>query len=85
MTPRHFDLICFDWDGTLFDSTVVIARAIQQAVVDVGGTRPSAQDAAFVIGLERPHVLPALTHVGQAWFGIAIAAAYAYLGIKSAN
>lgn len=37
---------------------------------------------AFVIGLLRPDALPALTHVGQAWFGIAVAAAYAYLGIK---
>ena len=60
MTPRHFDLICFDWDGTLFDSTVVIARAIQQAVVDVGGKRPSDADAAYVIGLG---VGPALAHV----------------------
>lgn len=52
MTDIHrFDLICFDWDGTLFDSTAIIARCIQQAVVDMGGTRPSAQDAAFVIGL----------------------------------
>lgn len=51
MDARHFDLICFDWDGTLFDSTAIITRCIQQAVVDVGGKRPSAQDAAFVIGL----------------------------------
>lgn len=52
MNDAHrFDLICFDWDGTLFDSTAIIARCIQQAVVDMGGTRPSAQDAAFVIGL----------------------------------
>ncbi|MFT4195788.1 HAD family hydrolase, partial [Ottowia sp.] len=38
--PRQFDLICFDWDGTLFDSTAIIVRSIQQAVVDVGGARP---------------------------------------------
>ncbi|HEX5352951.1 MAG TPA: hypothetical protein VFW60_02620 [Rhodanobacteraceae bacterium] len=41
--------------------------------------------AAFVIGLERPDALPALTNVGQAWFGVAVAAAYAYLGIKPAS
>lgn len=40
---------------------------------------------AFVIGLLRPDALPALTHVGQAWFGIAVAAAYAYLGIRPAG
>ena len=49
--PRRFDLICFDWDGTLFDSTALITRCIQQAVVDVGGARPSDAAAAHVIGL----------------------------------
>lgn len=49
--PRRFDLIAFDWDGTLFDSTAIIVRCIQQAVADVGGTVPSDRDAAFVIGL----------------------------------
>ncbi len=39
---------------------------------------------AFVIGLQRPDGLPALTSAGQAWFGVAVAAAYAYLGIKPA-
>ena len=49
--PRLFDLICFDWDGTLFDSTAIITRCIQQAVVDVGGARPTDQAASFVIGM----------------------------------
>ncbi len=49
--PRRFDLIAFDWDGTLYDSTRVIIRCIQEAVVDVGGARPSESDAAWVIGL----------------------------------
>ena len=48
---RQFDLIAFDWDGTLFDSTGSITRCIQLAVRDVGGRVPSDQDAAFVIGL----------------------------------
>ena len=48
---RQYDLIAFDWDGTLFDSTAVIARSIQLAVRDVGGTVPSDRDAAFVIGM----------------------------------
>ena len=29
--PRQFDLIVFDWDGTLFDSTALITRCIQAA------------------------------------------------------
>ena len=48
---RAFDLLAFDWDGTLFDSTAIIARCIQLAVHDVGGTVPSAQEASHVIGM----------------------------------
>ncbi|WP_291015296.1 HAD-IA family hydrolase [Hydrogenophaga sp.] len=51
MRPRQFDLIAFDWDGTLFDSTALIARCIQAAVRDVGGTVPNDQDASYVIGM----------------------------------
>ena len=50
MTTRNFDrkydLIAFDWDGTLFDSTAIITRSIQAAVVDVGGAKPSDHDAS---------------------------------------
>lgn len=56
---RQFDLIAFDWDGTLFDSTAIIARCIQAAVADVGGTVPSDKDAAYVIGLG---LMQALAH-----------------------
>ena len=49
--PRRFDLIAFDWDGTLFDSTALIARCIQDACRDLGIDVPSDQDAAYVIGL----------------------------------
>jgi len=49
--PIRFDLIAFDWDGTLYDSTRLIVRCIQAAVIDVGGAKPSENDAAWVIGL----------------------------------
>ena len=49
--PRRFDLIAFDWDGTLFDSTAIIVRCIQAAVRDVGGVVPTDQAAAYVIGM----------------------------------
>ena len=49
--PRRFDLIVFDWDGTLFDSTALIARCIQAACADVGTAVPSDRDASYVIGL----------------------------------
>lgn len=51
MSARKFDLIAFDWDGTLFDSTAAISRSIQLAVADVGGTVPSDEQAAYVIGM----------------------------------
>jgi phosphoglycolate phosphatase len=49
--PRQFDLIVFDWDGTLFDSTALITRSIQAACADVGALVPSDRDASFVIGM----------------------------------
>jgi phosphoglycolate phosphatase len=58
-SPRRFDCITFDWDGTLFDSTAIIVRCIQEAVREVGGTVPSDKAAAYVIGLG---LMQALAH-----------------------
>lgn len=49
--PRQFDLIVFDWDGTLYDSTALITRSIQSACADVGAAVPSNEAASYVIGL----------------------------------
>ena len=49
--PRQFDLIVFDWDGTLFDSTALITRCIQAACADVGVAVPSDAQASYVIGM----------------------------------
>ena len=57
--PRRFDCIAFDWDGTLFDSTAIIVRSIQEAVREVGGTVPSDEQASYVIGLG---LMQALAH-----------------------
>lgn len=57
--PRQYDLIAFDWDGTLFDSTKIIVRCIQKAVADVGGAMPTDQAAAYVIGMG---LMEALAH-----------------------
>ncbi|MCA0177955.1 MAG: HAD-IA family hydrolase [Proteobacteria bacterium] len=51
MRPRRFDLIAFDWDGTLFDSTALIVRCIQAACVDVDAPAPTREQAAWVIGM----------------------------------
>jgi len=63
--PRRFDLIVFDWDGTLFDSTALITRCIQAAAADLGLPVPSDERAAYVIGLglreALQHAVPELT------------------------
>ena len=59
MTPRRFDHIAFDWDGTLFDSTAIISRCIQAAVRDVGGKEPTYEAASYVIGMG---LMQALAH-----------------------
>jgi phosphoglycolate phosphatase len=51
LPPPRFDLIAFDWDGTLFDSTALIVRCIQAACRDVGHTVPTDEQAAYVIGM----------------------------------
>lgn len=62
--PRRFRLIVFDWDGTLVDSTSIIARALQAACRDVGEPMPEDARATYVIGLgladALAHVAPAL-------------------------
>jgi phosphoglycolate phosphatase len=48
---RCFRLIVFDWDGTLADSTAIIAQAIQEALRDMGEAVPDVGAARYVIGL----------------------------------
>jgi phosphoglycolate phosphatase len=46
-----YDLVIFDWDGTLMDSTRLIATSLQAACRDIGADEPSLEEALFVIGL----------------------------------
>lgn len=48
---ERFDLVVFDWDGTLSDSTAAIVRAIQDAAADLGLPVPDDATASHVIGL----------------------------------
>jgi len=48
---RNFDLLIFDWDGTLIDSTGAIVEAIQSACKDLDLPVPSDECASHVIGL----------------------------------
>ena len=51
MNKNKFNLIVFDWDGTLYDSTAVIINSIQRASADLGYRIPGSDLAASVIGL----------------------------------
>lgn len=48
---RQFELIVFDWDGTLMDSAGLIVDSIQAAARDLGLTPPTNERARHVIGL----------------------------------
>jgi phosphoglycolate phosphatase len=48
---KRYDLIVFDWDGTVMDSTAVIAGSIQAACRDLGLEVPDDETARHVIGL----------------------------------
>jgi phosphoglycolate phosphatase len=64
-----YELIIFDWDGTLMDSTELIAASLQAACADLGLAVPSDGDARFVIGLNLAdtldHVAPGLDAARQ--------------------
>ena len=63
--PRRFDLVVFDWDGTLFDSTALIVHGIQAACRDLGLPVPDDERASWVIGLSlrsaMEHAVPTIT------------------------
>lgn len=46
-----YELVVFDWDGTLLDSAAAIVQAIQSACADLELPIPSEQQARHVIGL----------------------------------
>ena len=51
MARKKFDLLVFDWDGTLMDSTATIVNCIQAAARDLDLPVPDHKTASHVIGL----------------------------------
>jgi phosphoglycolate phosphatase len=49
--PNRFELLVFDWDGTLMDSAEAIIASIQLSCRDLGLPVPERERAAHVIGL----------------------------------
>jgi phosphoglycolate phosphatase len=60
--PKRFELLVFDWDGTLMDSAGAIVASLQGACSDLGLPVPSEEGARYVIGLglqdAMAHILP---------------------------
>ncbi|MDO9243785.1 MAG: HAD-IA family hydrolase [Rhodocyclaceae bacterium] len=48
---KRYELIVFDWDGTLMDSAGAIAQSVQAAACDLGLEPPSDERARHIIGL----------------------------------
>lgn len=58
--PKQFDLLVFDWDGTLMDSAATIVASIQAASRDIGVDEPSDEAARHIIGLGLNEAIAAL-------------------------
>ncbi|MFM8444003.1 MAG: HAD-IA family hydrolase [Methylococcus sp.] len=56
----RYDLLIFDWDGTLFDSIGWIVACLQQAARASGFAVPSDAAARSVIGLSLPQAMQTL-------------------------
>ena len=61
---QQFDLVVFDWDGTVMDSTGTIVTCIQEAARELGYEVPHDSVASYVIGLglndALQHAVPSL-------------------------
>ncbi len=58
--PQRYDLLIFDWDGTLMDSAGAIVAAIQNACRDLGLAVPADKACRSIIGLGLSEALAAL-------------------------
>ncbi|HEY6281383.1 MAG TPA: HAD-IA family hydrolase [Burkholderiales bacterium] len=62
--PKRFELLVFDWDGTLTDSADLIVASMQVACIDIGLPVPDADQVRHIIGLgfkeALEHLLPML-------------------------
>lgn len=68
----RYRLVIFDWDGTVMDSTGLIAECIQLAAADCGLAPPSTIEAKHIIGLgildSTKMLFPALDETGLRYF-----------------
>jgi haloacid dehalogenase superfamily, subfamily IA, variant 1 with third motif having Dx(3-4)D or Dx(3-4)E len=58
--PRQYELLIFDWDGTLMDSAGFIVDSIQRACADLGIPVPDERACRRIIGLGLQQALQTL-------------------------
>jgi phosphoglycolate phosphatase len=74
--PARFELVVFDWDGTLMDSEARIVACIQAAFQDIGRPPPSREAAGDIIGLGLDDAMARLWPEADADQRAAVAAHY---------
>jgi phosphoglycolate phosphatase len=71
---NRYDLIVFDWDGTIMDSTGLIAECVQLAARERGLPVPTTEAAKSIIGLgihaSTARLFPHLNHTEQTEFAL---------------
>jgi len=60
MKKRNFELLVFDWDGTLMDSEVRIVECVRAAVAELGLEVPPDSSIRNIIGLGLTEAITAL-------------------------
>lgn len=52
-----YDLVVFDWDGTVMDTTATIAAGFRHAAAELGYRVPTEEEVRSVIGLDWPSAI----------------------------
>lgn len=60
MTHKKYELIIFDWDGTIINSEAHIIHSMKMAISDEGLEIPSQQNIRHIIGLSLTRAIEAL-------------------------
>ncbi|GMR18827.1 MAG: HAD-IA family hydrolase [Gammaproteobacteria bacterium] len=73
---NNYELVIFDWDGTLMDSEAKIIRCFEQAMADVGLASPGASEIRQIIGLGLKEAITQLLPEASDQTGLDVAGQY---------
>jgi len=60
MFQKKYELVIFDWDGTIINSEAHIIHSMQQAIAEVGLDQPIAKEIRHIIGLSLSRAIETL-------------------------